>query len=100
MFDIKCGVRYVYNSVTHGKGNRLDYILESMIKYQHLDLNCYDNAVVFMHTPSGYPLSEVETHLFKVKVHELLGYENILWGNVENIHGCSEIQMILLLNKL
>lgn len=100
LFGIKYGVRYVYNSVTYGKGNRLNYILESMVKYQQLDLTNYDSAVVFLHTPSEYPLNESETELFKEKVNGILGYKNILWGNVEDIYDSSDIQMILLLNKL
>lgn len=100
LFGIKYGVRYVYNSVTHGKGNRLNYILESIIKYQQLDLTNYDSAVVFLHTPSEYPLNESETELFKEKVNGILGYKNILWGNVEDIYDSSDVQMILLLNRL
>lgn len=46
IFNIKYGCKYCYNSVTNGNIRRLDYIIESMSKYQQLDLGRYDSAVV------------------------------------------------------
>ncbi|MCS3017706.1 hypothetical protein NXU95_15205 [Phocaeicola vulgatus] len=99
IFNIKYGCRYCYNSVTNGNGRRLDYIFESMNKYQQLDLNRYDSAVVFISMPSEYPVDETEMDSFKTNVQELLGYKNILWGNVKESKASKEVNVMLLLNK-
>ena len=90
IFNIKYGCRYCYNSVTNENGSRLNYIFESMKKYQQLDLSRYDSAIVFISMPSEYPVDETEMDSFKSNVQQLLGYKNILWGNIKTTDDSKE----------
>lgn len=99
IFNIKYGCRYCYNSVTNENGSRLNYIFESMKKYQQLDLSRYDSAIVFISMPSEYPVDETEMDSFKSNVQQLLGYKNILWGNIKTTDDSKEIEVMLMLNK-
>lgn len=99
LFKIKHGCRYCYNSVTNEGENRLDYIFESMNKYQQLDWGRYDSAIVFISIPSEYPVDETEMDVFKKNVQHLLGYKNILFGNIKESKASKEVKIMLLLNK-
>lgn len=99
LFQIKYGCRYCYHSVTNGNDKRLDYIFESMKKYQQLDLSRYDSAIVFVSMPSEYPVGETEIDSFKSNVQQLLGYKNILWGNIKITDDSKEVKVMLMLNK-
>ena len=68
-------------------------------KYQQLDLSRYDSAIVFISMPSEYPVDETETDSFKSNVQQLLGYKNILWGNIKTTDDSKEIEVMLMLNK-
>ena len=46
LLHIEYGRQYDYLSITSGTDGRLDYIVESMTKYQQLALEKYNNAVV------------------------------------------------------
>ena len=78
---------------------QLNYIFESMKKYQQLDLSRYDSAIVFISMPSEYPVDETEMDSFKSNVQQLLGYKNILWGNIKTTDDSKEIEVMLMLNK-
>lgn len=99
LFDIAYGIRYDYCSVVLGTNGRLDYILESMTKYQQLDLSRYDHAIVFIRYSSCYPPDNTELETFRQAVHNRLGYENILFGTVVENNECEQIKVMLLLNK-
>lgn len=99
LFDIAYGIRYDYCSVVHETNGRLDYILESMTKYQQLDLSRYDHAIVFIRHPSCYPPDDAELETFRQVVHNRLGYENILFGTAVENNECEQIKAMLLLNK-
>lgn len=86
--------------MTNENGSRLNYIFESIKKYQQLDLSRYDSAIVFISMPSEYPVDETETDSFKSNVQQLLGYKNILWGNIKTTDDSKEIEVMLMLNKL
>lgn len=70
-----------------------------MSKYQQLDLGSYDSAVVFISMPSEYPIDKMEMDVFKKNVQHLLGYKNILFGNIKESKASKEVKVILLLNK-
>ena len=80
LFDIQYGTRYVYRSVTSNVEGRLDYILTSIIKYQQIELKKYNNAIFYLSVPSRYPLADLELENFRIKIRELLGYDNMLFG--------------------
>ena len=48
LFHIKDHSRYEYISVTYGKDNRMNYILQSMIKYQRNNWKNYDSAIILI----------------------------------------------------
>ena len=99
LLGVDYGMRYDYYSVGCGTNGRLDYILESMTKYQQLDLARYDNAVVFVLYPSRYPLEDLEVEAFRKAVHKRLGYENVMFGTAVTSSGNENVKVMLLLNR-
>lgn len=99
LLHIAHGKRFDYESVVQGTDGRLDYILESMTRYQTLDLKPYDNAVVFVTYSKQHPINEHELNAFVKAVNDYLGYTDIRWGYMENESDKPEIQVMLLLNK-
>ena len=79
---------------------RLDYILDSITKYQSLDLAQYDNAVVGIFYSPEYPVGHPALSGFWTEVRNFFGYEDIRTGTVCDT-GCGrEIRAVLLLNKM
>lgn len=123
ILEVKYGIRYDYRSVTgpsesvsdtmesvegrqteanmetdHDK--RLDYILDSITKYQSLDLAQYDNAVVGIFYSPEYPVGHLALSGFWTEIRKFFGYEDIRTGTVCDT-GCGrEIRAVLLLNKM
>ena len=79
---------------------RLDYTLESITKYQHLDLSQYDNAVVCVCHSSEYPVSAAGLARFHTSIREHFGYNDIRTGTIIENSGEREVRTILLLNKM
>ena len=79
---------------------RLGYILESITKYQHLDLSQYDNAVVCVCHSSGNPVPDAELAGFDTSIREHFGYNDIRTGTIIENGGEREVRTILLLNKM
>ena len=117
VLSVKNGVRYDFRSVTgpyrqsasnsevptsysQACDKRLDYILESITKYQHLDLSQYDNAVVCVCHSSGYPVSDSGLAGFFTNVREHFGYGDIRTGTIVSHSDEREVKAVLLLNKL
>ena len=117
VLSVKHGVRYDFRSVTgpyrqsasnsemptscsQAFDKRLDYILESITKYQHLDLSQYDNAVVCVCHSSGYPVSDSGLAGFFANVREHFGYGDIRTGTIVANSGEREVKAVLLLNKM
>ena len=99
LLGIEYGTRYDYRSVTKDVDARLDYILESMTRYQQLDLTRYDEAVVFVRYPACYPQNEIELEAFRKSVMQCFGYSDILFGTLVEGHEEVEIRVTLLLYK-
>lgn len=101
LLGIEYGTRYDYRSVVHDTTLRLAYILESMTKYQQLDLTKYDNAIVFVRHPSRSPLDGTELEMFRKSVMRHLGYSDILLGAMTENNDNEErnVKVTLLLNK-
>ena len=64
LFHIKDHSRYEYISVTYGKDNRMNYILQSMIKYQRNNWKNYDSAIILIRTSPKFPIDKLVTILF------------------------------------
>ena len=56
LFHIKDHSRYEYISVTYGKDNRMNYILQSMIKYQRNNWKNYDSAIILIYIFRSIPV--------------------------------------------
>ena len=54
------GLYYPYNSRTWDESKRIDYILESINKYQDVDFSPYNDAIICLRASSEYPVSEDE----------------------------------------
>lgn len=80
LLGVQHDTRYEYRSVTSNVEGRLDYILTSIIKYQRIELKKYNNAIFYLSVPSRYPLADEELENFRIKIRELLGYDNMLFG--------------------
>ena len=100
LFRVNCGHRYDYASVTTCLADRLPYIIESMTRYQELDLSQYNQAVVAIHVSSRYPLEEEETEHFRQLVRSRLGYSDIKFGTILHDNDRKEISVTLLLNNI
>lgn len=126
---VRCGIRYDFRSVTgpykqsdyyttnpakadvmedpevpaahirtHDK--RLNYILESITRYQHLDLTKYDNAVICVRYSSKYPVFDAALAGFQEQIRDFFGYEDIHTGTIIDNSSEKEVKVLLLLNKL
>lgn len=83
---------------THDK--RLNYILESITRYQHLDLTQYDNAVICVRYSSKYPVYDAALAGFWKQVREFYGYNDIRTGTIIENSDEREVKAVLLLNKM
>lgn len=79
---------------------RLDYILESITGYQHIDLGQYDNAVICVRYSSKYPVSDSALAGFWKLIREFYGYSDIRTGTVIEDNDEREVKAVLLLNKM
>lgn len=99
LLNVKYGRQYDYLSVTSGTDGRLDYILESMTKYQQLALEKYNNAVVFIKVPNCCPLTEQELNKFKKAICLYLGYDDILFGTSDYESNKHDVKAMLMLSQ-
>ena len=99
LLHIEYGRQYDYLSVTSGTDGRLDYILESMTKYQQLALEKYNNAVVFIKVPNCCPLTEQELNKFKKAICLYLGYDDILFGTSDYESNKHDVKAMLMLSQ-
>ena len=99
LLHVQYGRQYDYRSVTSNIENRLDYIFESMTRYQQVDLSRYDGALLFLRIPAGAPLEESALTAFKHGVRARLGYADIRFGSMTREADTPEVAATLLLNK-
>lgn len=100
LLHIEYGRQYDYLSITSGTYGRLDYILESITKYQYLTLEKYNNAIVFIIVPTCYPLTKPELNRFNEAIRLHLGYDDILFGTSTYESSRQDVKVTLLLNRL
>ena len=99
LLHVQYGRQYDYRSVTSNIENRLDYIFESMTRYQQVDLSRYNSAVIFLQFPLGKPLDELSLTSFKQRIREWLGYTDILFGSIEVETEAPDVNVTLLLSR-
>lgn len=85
---------------TADQDSRLDYILESITRYQFLDLSQYDNAVFCVRYSSRYPISDDALAGFWKQIRDFYGYDDIRTGTIIENTDEREVKAILLLNKM
>lgn len=100
LLTVDHGKRYKYRSVTEGLEGRLTYILESMTRYQRLDTNGFDNALVCVNVSSKYPLREAELAEFQSALRALIGIKDIRLGMILTDEDEMDVRVHLLLSKL
>lgn len=61
LHQVESGQYYPYVSRTWDVSKRIDYILESINKYQNVDFSQYDDVIICLRASSEHPVSEVET---------------------------------------
>lgn len=83
-----------------GHDRRLDYILESITRYQYIDLSKYDNAVMCIRYSSKYPLSDFTLGGFWKQIKAFYGYNDIRTGTIIEDNDEREVKAVLLLNKM
>ena len=99
LLHVQYGRQYDYRSVTSNIENRLDYIFESMTRYQQVDLSRYNSAVIFLQFSLGKPLDELSLTSFKQRIREWLGYTDILFGSIEVETEAPDVNVTLLLSR-
>ena len=99
LLNVQYGGQHDYRSVTPNIDNRMDYIIESMTRYQQLDLSRYNSAVIFLQYPLEKPLDELSLVSFKQTIRKWLGYTDIRFGSIGVETETSDVNVILLLNK-
>ena len=100
LLEVESGRQYDYTAVVSGTEGRLQYILDSMAKYQQEDFSMYDNAIVCIKVSSRYSLSEKEIADFKTAVRAHLKYDDIRFGMIQTDEDQTEVKVKLLLNKM
>ena len=86
-------------TVDHGLEGRLTYILESMTRYQRLDTNGFDNALVCVNVSSKYPLREAELAEFLSTLRTLIDIKDIRLGMILTDEDEMDVRVHLLLSK-
>ena len=82
------------------RDKRLDYILESITRYQHIDLLQYDNAVFCVRYSSRYPVPDAALAGFWKQIREFYGCNDIRTGTIIENTDEREVKAVLLLNKM
>ena len=100
LLEVESGRQYDYTAVVSGTEGRLQYVLDSMTKYQQEDFSMYDNAIVCIKVSSRYPLSESEIAEFKASIRAYSKYNDIRFGEVQTDKDKPKVVVTLLLNKM
>ena len=92
------GQYYPYVSRTWDVSKRMDYILESINKYQDVDFSQYDDAIVCLRASSEHPVSEEEKEKLLAGLPASLKALPIKIGAGTKDSMKQEVEMMLLLN--
>ena len=98
LHQVESGQYYPYVSRTWDVSKRIDYILESINKYQDVDFSQYDDAIICLRTSSEYPVSEAEKERLLAGLPASLKALPIKIGIGTKEVMKQEIEMMLLLN--
>ena len=94
------GQYFPYDSRTWDVSKRIDYILESINKYQDLDFSLYNDAIICLRASSEYPVTEAEKEKLMAGLPESLKAMPIKIGLGTKETMKKEVEMMLFLNVI
>ena len=94
------GQYFPYDSRTWDTSKRIDYILESINKYQDLDFSPYNDAIICLRASSEYPVTETEKEKLLAGLPESLKALPIRIGLGTKESMKQEVEMMLFLNVI
>ena len=94
------GQYYPYTSRTWDVSKRIDYILESINKYQDVDFSPYDDVIICLRASSEYPVTEAEKEKLLAGLPERLKAIPIKIGLGTKETMKKEVEMMLFLNVI
>ena len=94
------GQYFPYDSRTWDVSKRIDYILESINKYQDLDFSSFDDAIICLRASSEYPVTEAEKEKLLAGLPESLKAMPIKIGLGTKETMKKEVEMMLFLNVI
>lgn len=94
------GQYFPYDSRTWDVSKRIDYILESINKYQDLDFSQFDDAIICLRASSEYPVTEAEKEKLLAGLPERLKAIPIKIGLGTKETMKQEVEMMLFLNVI
>lgn len=100
LHQVESGQYYPYVSRTWDVSKRIDYLLESINKYQDLDFSQYDDVIICMRASSEHPVSEAEKEKLLAGLPISLKSLPIKVGVGIKDSLKEEVEMMLFLNKM
>ena len=100
LHQVESGQYYPYVSRTWDVSKRIDYILESINKYQDVDFSQYDDAIICLRASSEFPVSEEEKERLLAGLPASLKALPIKIGIGTKESMKQEVEMMLLLNEI
>ena len=94
------GQYFPYTSRTWDESKRIDYILESINKYQNVDFSQFDDAIICLRASSEYPVTEAEKEKLLVGLPKSLKAMPIKIGLGTKGAMRQEVEMMLFLNVI
>ena len=94
------GQYFPYTSRTWDESKRIDYILESINKYQDVDFSQFDDAIICLRASSEYPVTEAEKEKLLAGLPESLKAIPIKIGLGTKESMKQEVEMMLFLNVI
>jgi hypothetical protein len=100
LHQVEEGQYYPYDSRTWDESKRIDYILESINKYQDVDFSQFDDAIICLRASSEYPVTEAEKDKLLAGLPESLKAMPIKIGLGTQESMKQEVEMMLFLNVI
>jgi hypothetical protein len=100
LHQVESGQYDPYVSRTWDVSKRIDYILDSINKYQDLDFSQYDDVIICLRASSEHPVSEAEKEILLAGLPVSLRSLPIKVGVGIKDSLKEEVEMMLFLNKM
>ena len=98
LHQVESGQYYPYVSRTWDVGKRMDYILESINKYQDVDFSPYNEAIICLRASSEYPVTKAEKEKLQEGLPESLKALPVKIGLGTKESMKQDVEMMLFLN--